>query len=232
MDLKTFYCDTYFIFHKQKKKSLTELISLIFSRPDRDYMEKNHVAMIFLSSLLRQQIMGYLSDICRVYQLSHGGSKQSACSHRQYNMEAKTRTDRCQPIMTFSASETMSAVDFCSFSSVLCESLFSTAFQRDSHSVRSRVWCCWNCAVCIEFNKAGVGDEVTGLQAIRLIQSANIRSLIFLLAYISYAYSRGNTKLVQGQALLLALCHLSHISRLGEWCQCDEKQAGECRTLH
>lgn len=34
------------------------------------------------------------------------------------------------------------------------------------------------------------------------------------LADISYAYPCNNRKMGQGQALLLALCHLAHISRL------------------
>lgn len=57
--------------------------------------------------------MSYLTDFCRESQLSHGGSKQLACPHRHHNMKAKTRSDRRWAIMTFSASETMSAADFC-----------------------------------------------------------------------------------------------------------------------
>lgn len=53
------------------------------------------------------------SGFCRESQLSQGGSKQSARSHRWHNKEAKTRDDRCQAMMTASASETVSAADFC-----------------------------------------------------------------------------------------------------------------------
>lgn len=90
-------------------------------------------------------------------------------------------------VMTFSASETMSAADFCSSPpSALCDcffflffcccSFFLTAPLCSSHTVGVDARAVAVCSS--EFNKAGVGDEVTGLQAIRLIQSANIRSLL------------------------------------------------------
>lgn len=83
-------------------------------------------------------------------------------------------------MMTASASETVSAADSCWPRSAPHESLLFNSYS----SVAPIVWFL-SCAVCIEFNKAGVGDEVTGLQAIRLIQSANIRSPVSLLADIS-----------------------------------------------
>lgn len=49
----------------------------------------------------------------------------------------------------------------------------------------------------------GVGDVVTGL----LIQSANMRRSVFLLAVINYNL----------------FCHLSHISRAGALCQSGKK---------
>ena len=44
----------------------------------------------------------YLPDFCRESLLSHGGSKQWAFSHRQHNMAARTRTDRCWATMIVS----------------------------------------------------------------------------------------------------------------------------------
>lgn len=88
--------------------------------------------------------MSSLIDFCREFQLSHGGSKQSACPHRQHNMEAKTRSDRRTDVMLFSASETMSAADFASFSSVPCESLLHTGVAPALYC--AELWC-WEGAV-------------------------------------------------------------------------------------
>lgn len=125
-------------------------------------------------------------------------------------------TDRCQAIMTFSASETMSAADFCSFSSVLCDSL--SLSLSCSHTVFrvAEVLGAGAVQVCVEFNKAGVwwwwGDRPASNQTDSVSKHQKPR---VHLADVSYAYTRGDTKLMQGQALLLAVCHLSRISRLG-----------------
>lgn len=110
--------------HRKKTSSILIIVKRI-----------NQIAITAQAFSEVSEFMRCLIDVCRVFQLSHGGSKQSACTHRQHNMEARTRSDRCRAIMTFSASEIMSAADFCSFASVLCESHFNSTLEWLPHSI-------------------------------------------------------------------------------------------------
>lgn len=111
-----------------------------------------------------------LIAFCRVFQLSHGGSKPVPT----YNTTWKPRPELtdAKPQWRFVPQKPRQLLislhfpvpSLCSVAPTLCSAESGVGAVQSALRLTRLV---------------GVGDEVTGLQAIRLIQSANIRSPVF-----------------------------------------------------
>lgn len=131
MHIKAFYCGEYFILYapKKKNKSLSKLIALFPLASEIIAERINQVALTTHAAFWYNSPQGAV--LTSAEDLSCHMVAANCCLILA-NIKAKTKTHRCQAIMTFPASETMSAADFplCWFQQHSCGSptLYSSVF--------------------------------------------------------------------------------------------------------